>query len=48
MGGLAQAEREALLHQLDQHDWNITNTAIHLGFSRNTLYRKLRKHGIYA
>ena len=45
-GGLAQAEREALLHELDQHDWNITNTAIHLGFSRNTLYRKLRKHGI--
>ena len=44
--GLAQAEREALLSQLDHHGWNITNTAAHLGFSRNTLYRKMRKHGI--
>lgn len=46
VGGLAQAEREALLHELDRQDWNITNTATHLGFSRNTLYRKMRKHGI--
>ena len=45
-GGLAHAEREALLSQLDRHGWNITNTAAHLGFSRNTLYRKMRKHGI--
>jgi sigma-54 dependent transcriptional regulator, acetoin dehydrogenase operon transcriptional activator AcoR len=44
--GLAQAEREALLHELDHQDWNITNTAARLGFSRNTLYRKMRKHGI--
>lgn len=45
-GGLAQAEREALLSELDRHGWNITNTAAQLGFSRNTLYRKMRKHGI--
>ena len=45
-GGLVQAEREALLQQLDQQGWNITNTAARLGFSRNTLYRKMRKHGI--
>ncbi len=45
-GGLAQAEREALLRELDRHGWNITNTAAQLGFSRNTLYRKMRKHGI--
>jgi len=44
--GLAQAEREALLSELDRHNWNITNTAAYLGFSRNTLYRKMRKHGI--
>lgn len=43
---LGHAEREALLSELDRHDWNITNTAAHLGFSRNTLYRKMRKHGI--
>ncbi len=45
-GGLVRAEREALLRELDRHDWNITNTAARLGVSRNTLYRKLRKHGI--
>ncbi|MFO7642296.1 MAG: sigma-54-dependent Fis family transcriptional regulator [Candidatus Competibacteraceae bacterium] len=45
-GGLVRAEREALLQELDRHDWNITNTAARLGVSRNTLYRKLRKHGI--
>ena len=45
-GSLAQAEREALLSELDRHGWNITNAAAYLGFSRNTLYRKMRKHGI--
>ncbi len=45
-GRLAHAEREALLNELDHHDWNITNTAAKLGFSRNTIYRKMRKHGI--
>ena len=43
---LAQAERDALLRELDRHSWHITNTASRLGVSRNTLYRKLRKHGI--
>ncbi|MBK8509052.1 MAG: sigma-54-dependent Fis family transcriptional regulator [Candidatus Competibacter sp.] len=45
-GDLAQAERDALLRQLDRHGWNVTTTASQLGVSRNTLYRKLRKHGI--
>ena len=40
------AEKEALLQQLHNHQWNISNTAIHLGISRNTLYRKMKKHGI--
>ncbi len=44
--GLGHAEREALLSELDRHNWNVTNTAAGLGFSRNTLYRKMRKHGI--
>ena len=43
---LGQAERDALLRELDRHGWHITNTASGLGVSRNTLYRKLRKHGI--
>ncbi len=40
------AERDALLSMLDQHRWHMTHVASHLGISRNTLYRKLRKHGI--
>lgn len=43
---LSSAEREALLRALDVHRWHITHTAAHLGLSRNTLYRKMRKHGI--
>lgn len=43
---LATAERERLLLELEQRHWNATATAAALGVSRNTLYRKLRKHGI--
>ena len=50
MGGpvspLAAAERERLLLELKRHHWNATATAAALGVSRNTLYRKLRKHGV--
>ena len=43
---LESAEREALLRELGRHRWNVTVTAQALGVSRNTLYRKLRRHGI--
>lgn len=43
---LATAERDRLLRELEQRHWNATATAAALGISRNTLYRKLRKHGI--
>ncbi|UVM51226.1 sigma-54-dependent Fis family transcriptional regulator [Pseudomonas sp. B21-015] len=43
---LDDAERLALLSALEQQRWHITHTAEQLGVSRNTLYRKLRKHGI--
>ena len=43
---LDDAERLALLNALEQTRWHMTNTAEQLGVSRNTLYRKLRKHGI--
>ena len=33
-----------MLLQLNR--WHMTHTALQLGVSRNTLYRKLRKHGI--
>lgn len=40
------AERDTLLHELERHRWNITATAVSLGVSRNTIYRKMRSHGI--
>lgn len=43
---LDDAERQALLNALEQQRWHMTHTAEQLGVSRNTLYRKLRKHGI--
>ena len=43
---LEDAERLALLSTLEQTRWHMTQTALQLGVSRNTLYRKLRKHGI--
>ncbi|RON21227.1 sigma-54-dependent Fis family transcriptional regulator [Pseudomonas brassicacearum] len=43
---LDDAERLALLNALEHTRWHMTHTAEQLGVSRNTLYRKLRKHGI--
>jgi len=43
---LDDAERQTLLAALERQHWRMTQTAEHLGISRNTLYRKLRKHGI--
>lgn len=43
---LAEAEREALCQELERNHWNISATSNQLGISRNTLYRKMKKHGI--
>ncbi|WP_144170378.1 sigma-54-dependent Fis family transcriptional regulator [Pseudomonas sp. Kh13] len=43
---LEDAERHTLLAILEAKHWHLTRVAEHLGISRNTLYRKLRKHGI--
>lgn len=43
---LDSAERQALLAALEQKRWHMTQVAAQLGVSRNTLYRKLRKHGL--
>jgi transcriptional regulator of acetoin/glycerol metabolism len=37
---------QALKEVLEAKHWHMTHVAEHLGISRNTLYRKLRKHGI--
>ena len=43
---LRQAECDVLLRELERFTWNISRTAHALGMSRNTLYRKIHKHGI--
>lgn len=43
---LALSERGALERELDRHAWQVSQTAAALGVSRNTLYRKMRRHGI--
>ena len=43
---LEVAEKEAILMALAANCWNITNTAAALDMSRNTLYRKLKRHGL--
>ena len=45
-GPLRTAERDALMLELERMHWNISRTAATLGVSRNTLYRKIRKHRI--
>ena len=43
---LEDAERRVLVDTLERQCWHMTQTAACLGLSRNTLYRKLRRHGI--
>jgi sigma-54 dependent transcriptional regulator, acetoin dehydrogenase operon transcriptional activator AcoR len=43
---LASAERQALVQVIEQNQWNMTLVAAHFNISRNTLYRKIKRHGI--
>ena len=43
---LWSAEHQVILASLEAKNWNISRTAEALDMSRNTLYRKMRKHGI--
>jgi len=43
---LLAAERNAILQAMEHCRWNMTLTARQLGMSRNTLYRKLKRHDI--
>jgi PAS domain S-box-containing protein len=43
---LGSAEATAIRHSLDHHGGNRTRAARELGISRNTLWRKMKKHGI--
>lgn len=43
---LEEAERGALMRELELRRWNVTTTASALGISRNTLYRRMKRLGI--
>jgi transcriptional regulator of acetoin/glycerol metabolism len=43
---LEGAEREALLRVIEKNDWVMSHVAAQLGISRNTLYRKIKRHRI--
>jgi DNA-binding NtrC family response regulator len=43
---LGRSERETLLKLIEAERWHISRVATRLGLSRNTVYRKLRQHGI--
>lgn len=43
---LGQSERQTLISLIETEHWHIARVAARLGISRNTLYRKLRQHGI--
>jgi len=42
----SSAEREAVLHALQEHRFNMSRAAVALGVSRATLYRMLQRNGI--
>ncbi len=41
-------EREFILRKLEEHRWNMTQTATALGLERSHLYRKMKSLGIAA
>ncbi len=43
---MATAEQEIILSKLKKHNWNKVATAKELGFSRTTLWRKMKQHGL--
>lgn len=44
--GLKDSEKETIQEALEQHRWNITETARSLGIARNTLHRKIKKYNL--
>jgi transcriptional regulator of acetoin/glycerol metabolism len=44
---IQQAERDALLHELERLHWNLSKLSRQLNISRNTLYRKMERLDIH-
>lgn len=45
--GIAEMERDVLLNYMEEYDGNITKVAGKLGMARSTVYRKLKKYGMF-
>jgi len=43
---LDEMEKQFIVHSLDDHGGNVTNTAKTLGMTRTALYRRMKKHGL--
>jgi transcriptional regulator of acetoin/glycerol metabolism len=43
---VGDTERSLLLRAIKANHWNMTYAARQLGMSRNTLYRKIKLHGL--
>jgi len=41
-----QSEADRILRELHATDWNVSEVGRRLGIPRNTLYRKLARHGL--
>jgi two-component system nitrogen regulation response regulator NtrX len=42
-----QAEKLFLLQKLDEHEWNVTQTATAIDTPRSNLYKKMEQYGIH-
>ncbi|MCB5272110.1 MAG: sigma-54 dependent transcriptional regulator [Candidatus Cloacimonetes bacterium] len=45
---MVEYEKDYLMHQLQRHDWHVTNTAKNIGIERTTLYKKIKQFGLQA
>ena len=43
---LEEIERAAVLNAIDKHPGNLSNAAMELGITRQSLYRRMEKYGI--
>lgn len=44
--GIEQLEKQAIFDALERNHWHIGKAAVELGFSRRTMQRRMRKHGL--
>ena len=45
---LAGPEKNIIRHALEANDWNRQKTAMALGINRTTLFKKMKRYGLYT